>query len=69
VLELALIGIFLLRLSTFSFNAFSADNLPQLNKEEFNKEAYLDLSKPYTYNWNNPQGYTKKDISPEANWP
>ncbi|CAC9439751.1 hypothetical protein BSPLISOX_531 [uncultured Gammaproteobacteria bacterium] len=48
-------------LITFSFNAFSADNLPQLNKEEFNKEAYLDLSKPYTYNWNNPQGYTKKD--------
>jgi hypothetical protein len=30
-------------------------------EEEFNKEAYLDLSKPYTYNWNNPQGYTKKD--------
>jgi hypothetical protein len=25
------------------------------------KDAYLDLSKPYTYNWNNTQSYTKKD--------
>jgi hypothetical protein len=29
-------------------NAFSVDNSQQPNKEEFNKEAYLDLSKPYT---------------------
>jgi 4-hydroxy-3-methylbut-2-enyl diphosphate reductase IspH len=29
--------------------------------EKFNKKAYLDLSKPYTYNWNNSPSYTKKD--------
>ncbi|WP_139699079.1 inverse autotransporter beta domain-containing protein, partial [bacterium endosymbiont of Bathymodiolus sp. 5 South] len=43
-------------LITFSFNAFSVDD-PQ----QFNKEAYLDLSKPYTYNWNNAQPTTKQD--------
>ncbi len=26
----------------------------------FNKAAYLDFSKPYTDNWNNPQNYLKK---------
>ena len=31
------------------------------NAQQFDKEAYLDFSKPYTYNWNNPQSYTKKD--------
>jgi hypothetical protein len=50
-------------LITFSLNAFSVDDSQQLNKEEpskealnkkeFNKEAYLDLSKPYQQN--NPQ--------------
>jgi hypothetical protein len=39
-----------------SFNAFSVDNSQQPNKEEFNKEAYLDLSKPYKQN--NPQSVT-----------
>jgi hypothetical protein len=39
--------------------AFSVDNSQQPNKEEFNKEAYLDLSKPYKQN--NPQSATKKD--------
>ncbi|VVH66713.1 hypothetical protein BSPLISOX_1424, partial [uncultured Gammaproteobacteria bacterium] len=43
-------------LITFSFNAFSVDD-PQ----QFNKEAYLDLSKPYTYNWNNAQPTIKQD--------
>jgi hypothetical protein len=43
-------------LTALSLNALSADK-PQ----PFNKAAYLDLSKPYTYNWNNPQSYTKKD--------
>ncbi|CAC9433511.1 hypothetical protein [uncultured Gammaproteobacteria bacterium] len=43
-------------LITGSFNAFSADN-----SQQFNKEAYLDLSKPYTYNWNNAQPTTKQD--------
>jgi hypothetical protein len=33
-------------LITFSFNAFSVDNSQQPNKEEFNKEAYLDLIPP-----------------------
>jgi hypothetical protein len=42
-----------------SFNAFSVDNSQQPNKEEFNKEAYLDLSKPYKQN--TPQSVTKKD--------
>ena len=46
-------------LITFSFNAFSVDNSQQPNKEEFNKEAYLDLSKPYKQN--NPQPTPKKD--------
>ncbi|SSC07294.1 inverse autotransporter beta domain-containing protein [bacterium endosymbiont of Bathymodiolus sp. 5 South] len=46
-------------LITFSFNAFSVDNSQQPNKEEFNKEAYLDLSKPYKQK--NPQSATKKD--------
>ncbi|CAC9602887.1 hypothetical protein [uncultured Gammaproteobacteria bacterium] len=41
-------------LVAFSFNAFSIDN-PQ----QSNKEAYLDLSKPYQQN--NPQSTTKKD--------
>jgi len=50
-------------LVTLSFNAFSADNFQQpdkeeSNKEEFNKEAYLDLSKPYTHKQSNT---TKKD--------
>jgi hypothetical protein len=31
------------------------------NSQQFNKEAYLDLSKPYTYNWNNAQPTTKQD--------
>jgi hypothetical protein len=44
-------------LITGSFNAFSADN-----SQQFNKEAYLDLSKPYTYNWNNAQSTTKQDF-------
>jgi hypothetical protein len=33
----------------------------QFNSQQFNKEAYLDLSKPYTYNWNNAQSTTKQD--------
>jgi hypothetical protein len=37
-------------LITFSFSAFAAES-PQ----PFNKEAYLDLGKPYTHNWNNSQ--------------
>jgi hypothetical protein len=41
-------------LITFSFNAFSVDN-----SQQFNKEAYLDLSKPYKQK--NPQSATKKD--------
>jgi hypothetical protein len=41
-------------LVTFSLNAFSIDN-PQ----QSNKEAYLDLSKPYQQN--NPQPTSKKD--------
>ncbi|VVM21924.1 hypothetical protein BSPWISOXPB_1522 [uncultured Gammaproteobacteria bacterium] len=41
-------------LITFSFNAFSVDNAQQSNKE-----AYLDLSKPYQQN--NPQSAPKKD--------
>ncbi|CAC9437163.1 hypothetical protein, partial [uncultured Gammaproteobacteria bacterium] len=41
-------------LVTFSLNAFSIDN-PQ----QSNKEAYLDLSKPYQQN--NPQPTPKKD--------
>ncbi len=43
-------------LITFSFSAFAAKS-PQ----PFNKEAYLDLGKPYTHNWNNSQLTTKKD--------
>jgi hypothetical protein len=39
-----------LSVQVFLSNAFSVDD-PQ----QFNKEAYLDLSKPYTYNWNNAQ--------------
>jgi hypothetical protein len=31
------------------------------NSQQFNKEAYLDLSKPYTYNWNNAQPTIKQD--------
>jgi hypothetical protein len=34
------------------------DNPQQLNKEEFNKAAYLDLSKPYT--GNTPQPVSEK---------
>ena len=50
-------------LITLSFNAFAADNSEQPNKEELskevlNKEAYLDLSKPYTHKQSNT---TKKD--------
>ena len=41
-------------LITFSFNAFSVDNA-----QKSNKEAYLDLSKPYQQN--NPQSAPKKD--------
>ncbi|VVM20024.1 hypothetical protein BSPWISOXPB_5500 [uncultured Gammaproteobacteria bacterium] len=41
-------------LITFSFNAFSVDD-----SQQFNKEAYLDLSKPYKQK--NPQSATKKD--------
>ena len=44
-------------LITFSFNAFAADNSEQPNKE-LSKEAYLDLSKPYTHKQSNT---TKKD--------
>jgi hypothetical protein len=40
-------------LITFSFNAFSVDDAQQ-----FNKEAYLDLSKPYKQK--NPQSATEK---------
>jgi hypothetical protein len=40
-------------------NALRVDNSQQPNKEEFNKEAYLDLSKPYKQN--TPQSVTKKD--------
>ncbi len=42
-------------LLTFSLNVSSSDT------QAFDKDAYLDLSKPYTYNWNNTPGYTKKD--------
>ncbi|VVH63002.1 hypothetical protein BSPWISOX_1910 [uncultured Gammaproteobacteria bacterium] len=42
-------------LLTLSLNVSSSDT------QAFNKDAYLDLSKPYTYNWNNTQSYTKKD--------
>ena len=42
-------------LLTFSLNVSSSDT------QAFDKDAYLDLSKPYTYNWNNTSGYTKKD--------
>ena len=45
-------------LTTLSFNVFAVDNPQQLNKAEFNKAAYLDLSKPY--NGNNPQPVSKK---------
>ena len=45
-------------LTTLSFNVFAVDNPQQLNKEEFNKAAYLDLSKPY--NGNNPQPVSEK---------
>ncbi|CAB5500114.1 hypothetical protein AZO1586I_600, partial [Bathymodiolus thermophilus thioautotrophic gill symbiont] len=46
-------------LITLSFNAFAVDdNSEQPNKEELNKEAYLDLSKPYTHKQSNT---TKKD--------
>ncbi len=42
-----------------SFNALAVDdNSEQPNKEELNKEAYLDLSKPYTHKQSNT---TKKD--------
>jgi hypothetical protein len=35
-----------------NFNALAVDdNSEQPNKEELNKEAYLDLSKPYTHKW------------------
>jgi UDP-galactopyranose mutase len=44
-------------LITFSFNAFAVDNSEQPNKE-LSKEAYLDLSKPYTHKQSNT---TKKD--------
>ena len=37
-------------LITLSFNALAVDdNSEQPNKEELNKEACLDLSKPYTH--------------------
>ena len=42
-------------LLTFSLNVSSSDT------QAFDKDAYLDLSKPYTYNWNNTPSYTKKD--------
>ena len=46
-------------LITLSFNALAVDdNSEQPNKEELNKEAYLDLSKPYTHKQSNT---TKKD--------
>ena len=41
---------------TLSLNVTSSGDINQ-----FDKEAYLDFGKPYTYNWNNPQSYTKKD--------
>ena len=43
-------------LIAFSFNAFAV-----ANPQSFNKDAYLDLSKSYTYNWNNSQPVIKKD--------
>ena len=42
-------------LLTLSLNVGSSDT------QTFSKDAYLDLSKPYTYNWNNSPNYTKKD--------
>ncbi|CAC9517393.1 hypothetical protein [uncultured Gammaproteobacteria bacterium] len=42
-------------LLTFSLNVSSSDT------QAFDKDAYLDFSKPYTYNWNNTPSYTKKD--------
>jgi hypothetical protein len=35
--------------------------LPLPKELAYCKDAYLDLSKPYTYNWNNSPNYTKKD--------
>jgi uncharacterized protein (DUF2126 family) len=40
---------------TLSLNVGSSDT------QTFSKDAYLDLSKSYTYNWNNSPNYTKKD--------
>ena len=42
-------------LLTLSLNVGSSDT------QTFSKDAYLDLSKSYTYNWNNSPNYTKKD--------
>jgi hypothetical protein len=36
-------------------------NVGSSDTQTFSKDAYLDLSKPYTYNWNNSPNYTKKD--------
>ncbi len=46
--------LFSVSLLTLSLNVVS-------DTQQFNKAAYLDFSKPYTYNWNNTQAVNKKD--------
>ncbi len=47
--------LFTATLLVLSLDVSTVENTPQ-----FNKAAYLDFSKPYTDNWNNPQNYLKK---------
>ena len=47
---------FVFTILTLSLNVSSTDNTQQ-----FNKQNYLDFSKPYTYNWNHPQSYYKQE--------
>ncbi|KAA0449565.1 MAG: hypothetical protein FXV79_03810, partial [Candidatus Thioglobus sp.] len=46
----------------FIFSALTLSlNVTAVDTQAFNKEAYLDLSKPYSYNWNNKTATKRKE--------
>ncbi len=46
----------------FIFSALTLSlNVSAVDIQAFNKEAYLDLSKPYFYNWNNKTATRRKE--------
>ncbi|KAA0439907.1 MAG: hypothetical protein FXV80_05900 [Candidatus Thioglobus sp.] len=46
----------------FIFSALTLSlNVSAVDAQAFNKEAYLDLSKPYSYNWNNKTATKRKE--------